>query len=109
MVAATLSGNTRKATKLKNAAQTTAARGDSTRVDTTVAMELAASCMPLRKSKTKAKAINTQITRGRGASNIAQLPLMTISETTCEACLQASTVSSSQAYSSRHLMRLSRS
>ena len=36
-------GNTRNATKLKNAAHTTAARGESTRVETTVAIEFAAS------------------------------------------------------------------
>ena len=42
------------ATKLKNAAQTTALPGDSTRVDTTVAIELAASWKPLMKSKTSA-------------------------------------------------------
>ncbi|PYO89592.1 MAG: hypothetical protein DMD58_09005 [Gemmatimonadetes bacterium] len=35
--------NTNAATKFQNAAQTTAALGDSTRVDTTVAMEFAAS------------------------------------------------------------------
>ena len=35
------------ATKLKNAAQMTALPGDSTRVDTTVAIELAASWKPL--------------------------------------------------------------
>ena len=35
------------ATKLKNAAQMTALPGDSTRVETTVAMELAASWKPL--------------------------------------------------------------
>ena len=35
------------ATKLKNAAQMTALPGDSTRVDTTVAIELAASWNPL--------------------------------------------------------------
>ena len=40
--------------KLKNAAQATAILGDSTRVETTVAMELAASCSPLRKSKMSA-------------------------------------------------------
>ena len=50
IVAATTVPNTRKATKLKNAAQTTATRGDSTRVDTTVAIELAASWKPLTKS-----------------------------------------------------------
>ena len=41
------SPNTRKAAKLKNAAHTTAVRGESTRVDTTVAIELAASWKPL--------------------------------------------------------------
>src|SRR5579863_6544687 len=58
MVWATLSPNTRKATKLKNAAQTTAYCGRSTRVDTIVAIELAASCNPLRKSNRSATAIN---------------------------------------------------
>ena len=38
------------ATKLKNAAQMTAWPGDSTRVDTTVAIEFAASWKPLMKS-----------------------------------------------------------
>jgi len=42
------------ATKLKNAAQTTASRGDRTRVATIVEIELAESCMPLVKSKTNA-------------------------------------------------------
>src|SRR6185295_18438299 len=42
------------ATKLKNAAQITALPGESTRVETTVAIELAASCKPLMKSKTSA-------------------------------------------------------
>ena len=37
----------RNATKLKNAAHTTAARGERTRVDTTVAIEFAASWNPL--------------------------------------------------------------
>src|SRR5438270_119704 len=46
MVLATCVLNTRKATKLKNAAHSTAHRGDSTRVDTTVAIELAASWNP---------------------------------------------------------------
>ena len=45
---------TRKATKLKKAAQTTAWRGERTRVETTVAMELAASWKPLMKSKASA-------------------------------------------------------
>jgi hypothetical protein len=46
IVEATAVPNMRKATKLKKAAQTTARRGESTRVDTIVEMELAASCMP---------------------------------------------------------------
>src|SRR5215469_14802646 len=40
--------------KLKKAAQTTACPGDKTRVDTTVATELAASWNPLMKSNTRA-------------------------------------------------------
>ena len=51
MVLATWVPKNRKAMKLKAAAHTTASRGDSTRVDTTVAMELAASWNPLTKSK----------------------------------------------------------
>ena len=42
-VCATAVPNPNAATKLKNAAQTTAFPGDSTRVETTVAIELAAS------------------------------------------------------------------
>ena len=44
--------------KLKNAAHSTAYCGRSTRVDTIVAIELAASCNPLRKSNSSATAIN---------------------------------------------------
>ena len=47
MLDATRVSKTRKATKLKKAAQSTATRGDSTRVETTVAIELAASWNPL--------------------------------------------------------------
>jgi hypothetical protein len=57
-VCATCSPNTVNAMKLKNAAQTTAVCGRSTRVATTVAIELAASCNPFRKSNTSATAIN---------------------------------------------------
>ena len=42
------------ATKLKNAAQSTAYFGERTRVETTVAMELAESWKPLMKSKASA-------------------------------------------------------
>ena len=60
---ATLRPKTKKATKLKNAAQNTASEGRNTRVETIVAMELAASCRPLRKSKKSAVAIRP-ISRG---------------------------------------------
>jgi hypothetical protein len=53
-VCATWAPKIRKATKLKNAAQATATCGRSTRVDTMVAMEFAASCRPLRKSNASA-------------------------------------------------------
>ena len=56
-VCATCKPKNKKAMKLKNAAQTTATLGESTRVETTVAIELAASCRPLRKSKIRATAI----------------------------------------------------
>src|SRR5574341_1714838 len=56
MVLATAVPMTKAATKLKNAAQTTATRGESTRVETTVAMLLAASWKPLMKSKLSATA-----------------------------------------------------
>ena len=46
--------NTNAATKFQNAAQKTAAKGVSTRVETTVAIELAASWKPLMKSKASA-------------------------------------------------------
>lgn len=45
------------ATKLKNAAQSTAIRGERTRVATIVAIELALSCIPFVKSNTSATRI----------------------------------------------------
>src|SRR5436309_45147 len=59
MVDATFTPNTKAATKLNKAAHRTAIRGDRTRVDTTVATELAASWKPFKKSKNNA----TRITR----------------------------------------------
>src|SRR4029453_2917577 len=53
-VFATWVPSTNAATKLKNAAQSTATWGVSTRVETTVAIELAASWKPFRKSKASA-------------------------------------------------------
>src|SRR5215213_2674234 len=55
-VLATAVWKTRKAMKLKKAAQRTASRGVSTLVETTVAIELAASWKPLVKSNTRASA-----------------------------------------------------
>src|SRR5262245_12848293 len=62
MVAATASPNTASAAKLKNAAQITAQCGRSTRVDTTVAMEFAASWKPFMKSNASATAIRNTTT-----------------------------------------------
>ena len=53
-VLATWCPRTKAATKLKNAAHTTAFWGERTRVETTVAIELAASWKPLRKSNASA-------------------------------------------------------
>ena len=61
MVCATCSPKNRKAMKLKKAAKATAISGESTRVDTTVAIEFAASCKPLRKSKISATAMSAMM------------------------------------------------
>ena len=53
----------RKAMKLKKAAQTTASWGLRTRVDTTVAIELAASCSPFRKSNASAIPIRAMMVK----------------------------------------------
>src|SRR5260370_9288833 len=53
MVLATAVPKTNAATKLKKAAQTTARKGVRTRVETTVAMELAASCQPFENSNAR--------------------------------------------------------
>src|SRR5215216_7917739 len=65
-VLATPVWNTKKAAKLKKAAQRTAMRGVSTRVETTVAIELAASWNPLVKSNTSAsRTMATTLSRTR--------------------------------------------
>ena len=69
-VLATCRPKNRKAMKLKNAAQATAYCGRSTRVETMVAMELAASCKPLRKSKASATAISPTSTGSDNATSI---------------------------------------
>src|SRR5581483_4847280 len=62
MVFATDSPNTRNATKLKKAAHTTAHCGRSTRVETIVAIEFAASWNPFMKSKASASTISSTTT-----------------------------------------------
>src|SRR5512139_1736976 len=63
-VEATFRWKTKIATKLNTAAKATAWWGLSTPVDTTVAMELAASCRPFMKSKASASATrNTSVPR----------------------------------------------
>src|SRR5215204_1187462 len=65
-VLATAVWKTRKAMKLKNAAQMTAMRGVNTRVETTVAIEFAASWNPLVKSNTSAsRTMATTLSRTR--------------------------------------------
>ena len=56
--------------RFKTAAIKTAARGEITLVDTTVAMALAQSCVPFVKSNTRAT--NTMMTRSTGISSIFQ-------------------------------------
>ena len=61
--------------KLKNAAQSTAYCGRSTRVETIVAIELAASCRPLRKSNSSATAIRmTRTGRPERGVHVMALP-----------------------------------
>src|SRR5436305_11155221 len=63
IVLATAVPNKNAARKLKIAAQSTASFGESTRVETTVAMLLAESWKPFRKSKTKATRIVIRTSR----------------------------------------------
>src|ERR1700730_3782850 len=71
-VPTTCSPKKRKATKLKNAAQITAYCGRSTRVETTVAIELAASCSPLRASNVSAIAMSAIRAKELRATSIGQ-------------------------------------
>jgi len=68
-VSATRVWTIRKAAKLKKAAQMTAWRGVRTRVETTVAIEFAASCMPLVKSNASATT-TMKMTKRRPASGM---------------------------------------
>src|SRR5207245_1165186 len=69
-VLATAVPNVNAATKLKKAAQMTALPGERTRVETTVAIEFAASWKPLIKSKVSATAM-----RPMTASRLVSIPL----------------------------------
>src|SRR6266481_2582227 len=60
MVLATAVPKTKAATKFQKAAQTTARKGVRTRVETTVAMELAASCQPFENSKARVRKMTTR-------------------------------------------------
>src|ERR1700722_11593144 len=59
IVPATAVPNTNAAIKFQNAAHATARNGVSTRVDTTVAIEFAASCQPLENSKASVRKTTT--------------------------------------------------
>src|SRR6266849_10076081 len=60
MVLATAVPKTKAAMKFQKAAQTTARKGVRTRVETTVAMELAASCQPFENSKARVRKMTTR-------------------------------------------------
>src|SRR5229473_980389 len=60
MVLATAVPKTKAAMKFQKAAQATARKGVSTRVETTVAMELAASCQPFENSKARVRKMTTK-------------------------------------------------
>src|SRR5665213_2229860 len=72
IVPATAVPNRNAAAKLKNAAQITACPGERTRVETTVAIELAASWNPLRKSKNSAIAMMKITSDSGGGAEAAQ-------------------------------------
>src|SRR3989442_10595442 len=60
MVLATAVPKTKAAIKFQKAAHRTARKGVSTRVETTVAMELAASCQPFENSKARVRKMTTK-------------------------------------------------
>ena len=96
---------TRNATKLKKAAQATARRGDSTRVETTVAMELAASWKPLTKSKASASPTTT-MTAASSMRSGRQACLRTIDSTTFEtssSVLSAASIASTTSFQREHV------
>src|SRR5438105_4786385 len=74
-VVATWTPKPKAATKLKKAAHTTACSGVSTRVETTVAIELAASWKPLMKSKTSATRMMKTTAVSTGSRHLEDDPL----------------------------------
>jgi hypothetical protein len=69
-IAATFRWKMKIATKLKNAAQITAWYGRSTPVETTVAIEFAASWKPFRKSNTSASATSSTSVKNANCSSM---------------------------------------
>jgi len=92
-VLATAVPNANAAPKLKNAAQMTAWSGESTRVETTVAMEFAESLKPLMKSKTNAIAT---IARTKATVPFTERP-----DQPCLIAMLSSTLATSSAWSTQ--------
>src|SRR5512143_2146319 len=92
-VSATCKPKNRKATKLKNAAQATAYWGRSTRVETMVAIEFAASFMPLRKSNASATTIKPK--RNGKASAAASIVVQPRNDYTCSITMPCITLATS--------------
>ena len=88
--------------KLKNAAQMTAALGASTRVDTTVAIEFAASCRPFMKSNSNATPIRPKMANEPSeASSIRLAPGQTcLAVTVCTTLATSSHLSTTRSISS---------
>src|SRR5207247_6109841 len=105
IVLATWVLNTRNATKLKNAAHATAYRGERTLVDTTVAIELAASWKPLVKSNASATAMtNTTPAVDRSTGRQIYAYLRTMDSTTSPMSSTVFSASSMASTMSFHLM-----
>src|ERR1700730_13687527 len=101
MVLATAVPKTKAATKFQNAAQTTARIGVKTRVETTVAIEFAASCQPLENSKASVTIMT--VTR-RGKASTGQALFRMTPSTTFATSSHLSTAVSMTSKISFHLM-----
>jgi hypothetical protein len=113
-VSATRGAKMNMAMKLKNAAHSTATRGERTRVDTTVAIELAASWNPLIRSNRSAMAMVTTTMIQRvliiwDSLTVKKKPhveAMTISSIRSATCLQRLIAFSRRSKISFHLMKI---